>query len=99
MFKRINTNKGPMTYLFNHRPPTVPDLSFLNVFWSTSSCSKDFIVLNFSLSVSYFAVTFCENEREYYFNYESLHVKNNNLGFQPGPTQTGLHSNRRQLEA
>ena len=30
---------------------------------------------------------------------EPLHEKTNNLGFQPGPTHTGLYSHRRQLEA
>ena len=31
--------------------------------------------------------------------YKPLHEKNNNLGFRPGPTQNGLYSHRRWLEA
>ena len=31
--------------------------------------------------------------------YEPVHEKNNNLGLQPGLTQTGLNSHRRWLEA
>ena len=31
--------------------------------------------------------------------YEPVHEKTNNLGFQPGLTQTGLYSHRRWLEA
>ena len=31
--------------------------------------------------------------------YEPVHVKTNNFGFRPGPTQTGLYSHRRQIEA
>ena len=30
---------------------------------------------------------------------EPVHEKNNNLGFRPGRTQTGLYSHRRRLEA
>ena len=30
---------------------------------------------------------------------EPVHEKTNNLGFRPGPTQTGLYSHRRWLEA
>ena len=31
--------------------------------------------------------------------FEPVHEKTNNLGFRPGPTQNGLNSNRRRLEA
>ena len=31
--------------------------------------------------------------------YEPVHEKTNNLGFRPGPTQTGLYSHRRWIEA
>ena len=31
--------------------------------------------------------------------FEPVHEKTNNLGFQPGSTQTGLYSHRRWLEA
>ena len=31
--------------------------------------------------------------------YEPVREKTNNLGFRPGPTQTGLYSHRRWLEA
>ena len=30
---------------------------------------------------------------------EPVHEKTNNLGFRPGPTQTGLYSHRSRLEA
>ena len=31
--------------------------------------------------------------------FEPVHEKTNNLGFRPGPTQTGLYSHRTLLEA
>ena len=31
--------------------------------------------------------------------YEPVHEKTNNLEFRPGPTQTGLYTHRRRLEA
>ena len=31
-------------------------------------------------------------------SYEPVHDKTNNLGFQPGPTQTGLYSHRNRRE-
>ena len=31
--------------------------------------------------------------------FEPVHEKTNNLGFRPGPTQTGLYNHRRWLEA
>ena len=37
--------------------------------------------------------------RLYSFTFEPVREKTKNLWFRPGPTQTGLHSNRRQLDA
>ena len=34
-----------------------------------------------------------------FMTYEPVREKTNNLGFRPGPTQTGLNSHRRWLEA
>ena len=31
--------------------------------------------------------------------FEPVHEKTNNLGFQPGPTQTSLYSHRRNIES
>ena len=35
----------------------------------------------------------------HYVSFELLHEKTNNLGLRPCPTQTGLYSHRRRLEA
>ena len=31
--------------------------------------------------------------------YETVHKKTNNLGFRPGPIQTGLYKHRKELKA
>ena len=35
----------------------------------------------------------------FYFTFEPLHEKTNNLGFRPGLTQTGLYNHKSRLEA
>ena len=46
-----------------------------------------------------YKIAVCENSSSFLPYMEPVHEKTNNFGFRRGPTQTGLYSHRRWLEA